>query len=92
MPTEDPHLHLKLFIEVSDSFKLVGVLEDTLRLKLFTYSLRDKPEPECFLMKYFLYSKNVKLRNEITSFLKMDDESLYEAWERFKELLRKAPS
>ena len=30
MPTEDPHLHLRLFMEVSDSFKLAGVPEDAL--------------------------------------------------------------
>ena len=41
MPTEDPHLHLRLFMEVSDSFKLPGVTEEALRLKLFLYSLRD---------------------------------------------------
>ena len=41
MPTEDPYLHLRLFIEVSDSFKLAEVPEDALRLKLFQYSLRD---------------------------------------------------
>ncbi|XP_062119788.1 uncharacterized protein LOC133834253 [Humulus lupulus] len=42
MPTEDPHLHLHLFMEVSDSFKLLEVSEDALRLKLFPYSLRDQ--------------------------------------------------
>lgn len=108
MPTEDPHLHLRLFMEVSDSFKLAGVLEDALRLKLFPYSLRDRARAwfnslplnsistwqelaEKFLMKYFLPSKNAKLRSEITAFQQMDDESLYEAWERYKELLRKCP-
>lgn len=29
--------------------------------------------------------------NEITSFRKQEDESLFEAWERFKEILRKSP-
>ncbi|XP_062104022.1 uncharacterized protein LOC133815169 [Humulus lupulus] len=108
MPTEDPHLHLLLFIEVSDSFKLPGVTEDALRLKLFPYSLRDRARAwlnslpsdsvstwqdlaERFLMKYFSPTKNAKLRNEITSFQQLDEESLYEAWERFKELLRKCP-
>ncbi|XP_062100375.1 uncharacterized protein LOC133806271 [Humulus lupulus] len=108
MPTEDPHLHLRLFIEVSDSFKLPGVTEDALRLKLFPYSLRDRARAwlnslpsdsvstwqelaERFLMKYFPPTKNAKLRNEITSFQQLDEESLYEAWERFKELLRKCP-
>ncbi|XP_061345310.1 uncharacterized protein LOC133291129 [Gastrolobium bilobum] len=42
MSTEEPHLHLRLFMEVSDSFKLPGVTEEALRLKLFPYSLRDK--------------------------------------------------
>ena len=42
MPTEDPHLYLQLFIEVSDSFKIGDVTEDALRLKLFSYSLRDR--------------------------------------------------
>ncbi|XP_062075610.1 uncharacterized protein LOC133779698 [Humulus lupulus] len=106
MPTEDLHLHLQLFIEVSDSFKLPRVIEDALRLKLFPYSLRDRARAwlnsfpsdsvttwqelaERFLMKYFPPTKNAKLRNEITSFQQLDEESLYEAWERFKELLRK---
>ncbi|KAA3466221.1 hypothetical protein EPI10_001332 [Gossypium australe] len=30
-------------------------------------------------------NKDAKLRNEITTFQQLDDESLYEAWERFKE-------
>lgn len=42
-------------------------------------------------MKYFPSTKNAKLRNEITSFHQLEDESLYEAWERFKDLLRRCP-
>ncbi|XP_012477582.1 uncharacterized protein LOC105793202 [Gossypium raimondii] len=42
IPTEDPHLHLRLFMEVSDSFKLAGVPKVALQLKLFPYSLRDR--------------------------------------------------
>ncbi|KAH9735010.1 hypothetical protein KPL71_017596 [Citrus sinensis] len=58
-----------------------------LHLKLFLENeLADK-----FLMKYFPPTKNAKLRNEITSFHQLEDESLYEAWERFKELLRRCP-
>ncbi|KAH9802981.1 hypothetical protein KPL71_001600 [Citrus sinensis] len=44
-----------------------------------------------FLMKYFSPTKNAKLRNEITSFHQLEDKSLYEAWERFKELIRRCP-
>lgn len=46
---------------------------------------------EKFLSKYFPPAKTAKLRNEITMFLQIDMESLYEAWERFKDLLRKCP-
>ncbi|XP_017974466.1 PREDICTED: uncharacterized protein LOC108661548 [Theobroma cacao] len=44
-----------------------------------------------FLAKFFLLAKIAKLRNDITSFTQFDGESLYEAWERFKELLRRCP-
>ncbi|KAI4313303.1 hypothetical protein L6164_026294 [Bauhinia variegata] len=41
-----------------------------------------------FLTKYFPPSKTTKLRTEIVNFTQFDRESLYDAWERFKELLR----
>ena len=44
-----------------------------------------------FLTKYFPPTKSTKMRNDITNFLQQDQESLYEAWERFKEFLRKCP-
>ncbi|KAL5563618.1 hypothetical protein UlMin_033365 [Ulmus minor] len=42
LPTEDPHLHLRLFMEVANAFKINGVTDDILKLKLFPYSLRDR--------------------------------------------------
>jgi len=44
-----------------------------------------------FLAKFFPSSKTASLRNQITTFTQRDDESLYEAWERFKDLLRLYP-
>ncbi|KAF7841742.1 uncharacterized protein G2W53_004040 [Senna tora] len=44
-----------------------------------------------FLTKYFPPGKTAKMRNKITSFVLLDNESLHEAWERFEELLRKCP-
>ena len=44
-----------------------------------------------FLMKYFPPIKNAKLRNEITSFYQLEDESLDDAREKFKKLLRRCP-
>ncbi|XP_073127368.1 uncharacterized protein [Henckelia pumila] len=44
---------------------------------------------KAFLSKYFPPSKTAKMRNDITNFVQHDTETLYEAWERFKELLRR---
>ncbi|XP_062089006.1 uncharacterized protein LOC133795570 [Humulus lupulus] len=44
-----------------------------------------------FLSKFFLPAKAAKLRGEINNFYQLDNEALYEAWERFKDLIRKCP-
>ncbi|KAL6559596.1 hypothetical protein OROGR_004713 [Orobanche gracilis] len=46
---------------------------------------------EKFLFKFFPPNKTMKLKSEITQFRQMDGESLYEAWERFKDMLRRCP-
>lgn len=43
------------------------------------------------MLRYNPFNMNVKLRDDITSFRQVEDETLYEAWERFKDLLRKCP-
>ena len=44
-----------------------------------------------FLAKFFPPAKTAQMRGNITSFAQHDSESLYEAWERFKDLLRRCP-
>ncbi|KAL4348457.1 hypothetical protein GQ457_17G005650 [Hibiscus cannabinus] len=105
---EDARKHLRLVIEVCDSFRQQGVHEDVLRLKLFPYSLRDKARAwfnsipsgsvkswddlcRSFIIRYSSTVLTNKLRNDITSFHQTDDESMYEAWDRYKELFRKCP-
>ncbi|KAK8609242.1 hypothetical protein V6N13_025548 [Hibiscus sabdariffa] len=39
---DNARLHLKSLLEVCNSFKIHGVFNDVLKLKLFPYSLRDK--------------------------------------------------
>nr|GEY13478.1 hypothetical protein [Tanacetum cinerariifolium] len=44
-----------------------------------------------FINQFFTPSKTTNLRNEITRFQQRFDESFYEAWERFNDLLRACP-
>ncbi|GJW50169.1 reverse transcriptase domain-containing protein [Tanacetum coccineum] len=44
-----------------------------------------------FINKFFPPSKTTNLRNEITRFLKRFDETFYEAWDQFNDLLRACP-
>ncbi|KAK0599787.1 hypothetical protein LWI29_008645 [Acer saccharum] len=46
---------------------------------------------QAFLNRYFPPGKAACLRNEILSFQQYENESIYEAWERFKELQRRCP-
>ncbi|XP_019238478.1 PREDICTED: uncharacterized protein LOC109218558 [Nicotiana attenuata] len=44
-----------------------------------------------FLNKYFSPAKTTKLRQDISNFLQTNTESVYQAWERLKAMLRKCP-
>nr|GEY98386.1 reverse transcriptase domain-containing protein [Tanacetum cinerariifolium] len=44
-----------------------------------------------FINQFFPPSKTTNLRNEITRFQQRFDESFYEAWDRFNDLLRSCP-
>lgn len=39
---EDAHDHLKSFIEIISAFRLPGITDDAMRLKLFLFSLKDQ--------------------------------------------------
>ncbi|KAJ9551743.1 hypothetical protein OSB04_015788 [Centaurea solstitialis] len=77
---EDPHSHLKSFMQITDSFRIPGVSPSALRLSLFPFSLKERAR-----------AWNAKSRLDICTFKQWEDEAVPDAWERYKELLRKCP-
>ncbi|GJX43202.1 reverse transcriptase domain-containing protein [Tanacetum coccineum] len=104
---EDPHAHIRYFNKITStyevpkrpdtrlSFAFPFSLEGAARIWL-------KKEPprsiltwddlvSKFINKFFPPSKTTNLRNEITRFQQKFDETFYEAWDRFNDLLRGCP-
>ncbi|GJS92774.1 reverse transcriptase domain-containing protein [Tanacetum coccineum] len=76
---EEPHAHIRYFNKITSTMKFSNVpsTSDDLVSK--------------FLNKFFPPSKTTNLRNEITRFQQRFDETFYEAWDRFNDLLRACP-
>nr|GFB67725.1 reverse transcriptase domain-containing protein [Tanacetum cinerariifolium] len=88
---------------IQQSIKVNGVTDDALHLYLFPHSLTHHRLPrnsintfeqmaKMFLEKYFPPSMVTKIRNEITNFRQRPDESLFEAWERYKLSIDRCPN
>nr|GEV96234.1 reverse transcriptase domain-containing protein [Tanacetum cinerariifolium] len=109
LPGDDANKHLNKFLHVTQSIKVNGVIDDTLRLYLFPHSLthhatawfdrlprnsikKFEQMAKMFLGKYFPPSMVTKLRNEITNFCQRPNESLFEAWERYKLSIDRCPN
>nr|GEU33669.1 hypothetical protein [Tanacetum cinerariifolium] len=74
---DDANKHLDKFLHVIQSIKVNGVTDDALRLSLSSFL-----DTSCHRL----------LRNEITNFRQRPDESLFEAWERYKILIDQCPN
>nr|GEX18865.1 reverse transcriptase domain-containing protein [Tanacetum cinerariifolium] len=75
----DDDKHLDKFLHVTQSIKVNGSPMTPFMAKMF-------------LGKYFPPSMVTKLRNEITNFRQRPDESLFEAWERYKLSIDRCPN
>ncbi|KAJ9557174.1 hypothetical protein OSB04_011788 [Centaurea solstitialis] len=88
IPSEDPHAHLKSFMALTNTFKIPGVPQDSLRLTLFHSHLGIGQDlapgsvtswnimVEKFLRKYFPPNRNAKSRSEICNFRQLNDEPI----------------
>ncbi|GJW02825.1 reverse transcriptase domain-containing protein [Tanacetum coccineum] len=104
---EDPHAHIRYFNKITSMMKFPNVPSTSVKLMLFPFSLEgaariwlEKEPPRSILTwddlvskfkKKFPPSKTTNLRNEIINFQQRFDESFYEAWDRFNDLLRACP-
>ncbi|CAM8992664.1 unnamed protein product [Rhodiola kirilowii] len=80
------NIYLRLF-----PFSLTGKAKDWLwSHDANTFTTWDELA-QAFLLQYFPPAKTQRLKNLINSFEQGEDETFYEAWERFKELQRECP-
>jgi hypothetical protein len=104
-PAEDPNLHITIFLRISGTIKenqeavRLHLFPFSLRdrasawfhsLEVGSITSWDQTR-QAFLARFFPPSKTPKLRDQITRFNQKDGESLYDVWERFKEMLRLCP-
>lgn len=65
--------------------------------KVWLYSLRPRSigsweeMTQAFFQKYFPNHKSNNLKRQISNFVQKDSETLYQVWERFKDLLNTCP-
>ncbi|GKA75761.1 retrovirus-related pol polyprotein from transposon TNT 1-94, partial [Tanacetum coccineum] len=102
---EDANEHIEEVLEIVDLFHILKVTQDQITLQAFHVSLtgaasrwlRNQPSgliitwEAKFLNKYCPPVCTAKKMEEINNFQQEADESLFRAWERFKELLMKYP-
>ncbi|GKE87137.1 hypothetical protein Tco_1564612, partial [Tanacetum coccineum] len=80
---EDANEHIEKVLEIVDLFHVLNITQDQIML-------REDLKME-FLNKYCPPARTAKKMEEINNFQQEHDETLYQAWERFKELLMKCP-
>ncbi|GJU17642.1 reverse transcriptase domain-containing protein [Tanacetum coccineum] len=102
LENDDPHSHIKRFYQINQvpddvvklilfPFSLKGAAETRLENEPPNSITSWDDLVSKFLNRFFPHSKTRELRKEITNFQQVFGETFTEAWERFKNLLRKCP-
>jgi hypothetical protein len=105
--SEDATAHLQHFFEICSTFTIRGVTQDAVCLCLFPFSLLGKAKQwfysnkeavstweKCsniFLTKFFPLGKTNALRNKISRFQQLTDETIIEAWECLQYYISACP-
>ena len=98
LETEDPDLHLQVFEELCSCLVISGMSQETLKWKLYPFSLIGKAEQwythnEMSLngdweeLRDDFLSHTASLGSEILAFEQLEKESIGAAWARFSRLL-----
>ena len=106
-PIEDPYIHVDELSQVCEINHLQNVPTDTMKMKLFPATLRDRAKDwflkfgkkftswtkmeEKFLRKYYSVRKTTSVQKTICEFTQGTSENFHEAWERLRDLTRECP-
>jgi hypothetical protein len=71
--SEDANAHLQHFLEICSTFT-IQVTQDTIRLRLFPFSMLEK-------VKQWFHSNKEAVSTKISGFQQLTDETIAEAWE-----------
>ena len=106
-PSEDPYRHVDELSQVCEINHLQNVPVDTMKMKLFPATLKDRAKDsvlklgkefnswtemeEEFLRKYYSVGKTISVWKAIREFIQGTSETFHEAWERLRDLTRECP-
>ena len=106
-PSKDPYRHVDELSQVCEINHLQNVLVDTMKMKLFPATLRDRAKywylklgkeftswtemEEEFLRKYYSVGETTSIQKAIREFTQGSSETFHEAWERLRDLTRECP-
>ncbi|GJV19643.1 reverse transcriptase domain-containing protein [Tanacetum coccineum] len=99
---EDPHAHIRYFNKITSTMRFPDIPSTSIKQTGSARIWLEKEPPRSILtwddlvskisfIYSFLPSTSDNLRKEITRFQQRFDESFYEAWDRFNDLLRACP-
>ncbi|GJW59154.1 hypothetical protein Tco_0105885 [Tanacetum coccineum] len=83
---DDAHEHVERVLDIVGLFNIPGVTHDAVMLRVFPITLTGAAKWYC------PPSKTAKQLEEIRNFKQDGDETLYQAWERYNDLLYKCPT